>query len=58
MIKPNVSGKRGRQRVLCVWGPQRPEEGVSSLGIGVTVMSHHVDAGHQTPVFCKSSQFS
>lgn len=43
---------------LHMQGPQRPEEGVSSLGIGVTVMSHHVDAGHQTPVFCKSSQFS
>ena len=44
---------------MCVWCPQRPEEGIRPPGAGVSVVSP-VGAGseNQTQVLCKSSQCS
>lgn len=39
--------------------PQTPKEGITVLGTGVqVVLSHHVGAGSQTPVFFKNSECS
>jgi hypothetical protein len=40
---------------MYTWCLQRPEEGIRSPE---TRVSHHVDVGHQTPGFWKSSQCS
>jgi hypothetical protein len=38
------------------WFSQRPEEGVSSLDVGLwMVVSLHVDAENQTQVVCKNN---
>lgn len=43
---------------VCAVSQTRAEDGVESLGTRVTVLSCHVGAGHQTPVFCKNSKCS
>lgn len=41
---------------MLAWNLQRPEEGVDSLALELwRVVSHHVDTGSQTWVYCKSN---